>query len=371
MGGPDHDVLPGRPLPGPRRHPRAARRGLGREADHRARRRHRGHHDHLGRADPRPGAAHRPAVAGEGRGELVAGLRLRQAPQGRQRLGPAGPQAHRLLRHRPRGTDRRRRRAPRPDVLAVRAAPGLGVRRDQRASHGAQRAARHHPRAVAGRAAVRRHGGLRHPDQGAWCRRAVSASGSVPVLRTWCSAPTPPSCAACAGTRTRDRATSLLVGAGVLAALVAGVAGAPLVLAGGVLVGARRGVRPGPQPPPPRRGAAARRRGGAVGHPDRLRRRRRTARRRAGPPRLRLGRGGPRRGRASTAASSTTSTRSRPRSSRPPSTRRSRRSTCRATCCRAGCGPRGTSPGGGRCGPASAASSRTAWSGTPSRPSSG
>ena len=36
----------------------------------------------------------------------------------------------------------------------------------------------------------------------------------------------------------RDRATSLLVGAGVLAALVAGVAGAPFVLAGGVLVGA-------------------------------------------------------------------------------------------------------------------------------------
>jgi len=35
----------------------------------------------------------------------------------------------------------------------------------------------------------------------------------------------------------RDRATSLLAGAGVLAALVAGVAGAPLVLAGGVLVG--------------------------------------------------------------------------------------------------------------------------------------
>jgi hypothetical protein len=33
----------------------------------------------------------------------------------------------------------------------------------------------------------------------------------------------------------RDRATSLLAGAGVLAALVAGVAGAPLVLAGGVL----------------------------------------------------------------------------------------------------------------------------------------
>jgi len=35
----------------------------------------------------------------------------------------------------------------------------------------------------------------------------------------------------------RDRATSLLAGAGVLAALVAGVAGAPVVLAGGVLVG--------------------------------------------------------------------------------------------------------------------------------------
>jgi hypothetical protein len=37
--------------------------------------------------------------------------------------------------------------------------------------------------------------------------------------------------------RARDRATSLLAGAGVLAALVAGVAGAPLVLAGGALVG--------------------------------------------------------------------------------------------------------------------------------------
>ncbi|HET6939673.1 MAG TPA: DEAD/DEAH box helicase family protein, partial [Nocardioides sp.] len=36
----------------------------------------------------------------------------------------------------------------------------------------------------------------------------------------------------------RDRATSLLAGAGVLAALVAGVAGAPLVLAGGALVAA-------------------------------------------------------------------------------------------------------------------------------------
>jgi len=38
--------------------------------------------------------------------------------------------------------------------------------------------------------------------------------------------------------RTRDRATALLAGAGVLAALVAGVAGAPLVLAGGALVAA-------------------------------------------------------------------------------------------------------------------------------------
>jgi hypothetical protein len=38
--------------------------------------------------------------------------------------------------------------------------------------------------------------------------------------------------------RTRDRATSLLVGAGVLAALVAGVAGAPLALVGGAAVAA-------------------------------------------------------------------------------------------------------------------------------------
>ena len=145
VGRPGDGVLPGRPHPGPGRHPRPPGRGLGRQADHRPRRRHRGHHDHLGGADPRPRAAHRPAVAGEGRRELVAGLRLRQAPQGRQRLGPAGPQALRLLRHRPRGPDRRRRRAPRPAVLAVRAAPGLGVRRHQRARHRAQRAARHHP----------------------------------------------------------------------------------------------------------------------------------------------------------------------------------------------------------------------------------
>ena len=95
-------------------------------------------------------------------------------------------------------------------------------------------------------------GRLRHPDQGARPPGGFRASAWGPVPPTWCSAPTPPSCAACAGTATRDRATSLLVGAGVLAALVAGVAGAPLVLAGGVAGGPRRGVRPGPQPPPPR-----------------------------------------------------------------------------------------------------------------------
>ena len=167
LGRPGDGVLPGRPLPGPRRHPRAARRGLGREADHRARRPHRGHHDHLGRPDPRPGAAHRPALAGEGRGQLVAGLRLRQAPQGRQRLGPAGPQARRLLRHRRRGPDRRRRRPPGPALLAVRAAAGRRLRRGQRAGAGPQRAAGDDPRPVEGGGAVRRHGAVHGPDQGA------------------------------------------------------------------------------------------------------------------------------------------------------------------------------------------------------------
>jgi type III restriction/modification enzyme restriction subunit len=42
--------------------------------------------------------------------------------------------------------------------------------------------------------------------------------------------------------RTRDRATSLLVGAGVLAAVVAAVAGAPLVVAAGALVGVAAAV---------------------------------------------------------------------------------------------------------------------------------
>jgi hypothetical protein len=42
--------------------------------------------------------------------------------------------------------------------------------------------------------------------------------------------------------RARDRATSLLAGAGIVVALAAAVAGAPLVLAGGVLVGAAAGV---------------------------------------------------------------------------------------------------------------------------------
>ena len=52
------------------------------------------------RADARAGAAHRPGVAGEGRADLVGRLRLRPAPQGRQRLGPVGAQAQRLLRRR-------------------------------------------------------------------------------------------------------------------------------------------------------------------------------------------------------------------------------------------------------------------------------
>ena len=51
-------VLRGGPLPGPGRHPRTARRGLGRPRDHRAGRPDLGDHQHRRRADPGPGAAH-------------------------------------------------------------------------------------------------------------------------------------------------------------------------------------------------------------------------------------------------------------------------------------------------------------------------
>ena len=247
-----------------------------------------------------------------------------------------------LLRHRPRGPDRRRRRAPRPVASRRSCRPRSPsstpptraplVRSEQRATIREQWQV---GQPYVDTARLRRSG-----SRSAGCR-AGSASGSAPVRRG--GAPSRRRRAArhphargarpghvAAGRRRRR-----------WPALVAGVVGAPLVLAGGVLVGAAAAVRPGPQPPPPRRGAAARGRGGAVGHPDRLGRRRRAARRRADPPRLGLGRGGRSTPTGSTAASSTTSTRSRPRSSRPPSTRRSRRSACRATCCRAGSGPSG------------------------------
>ena len=77
--------------------------------------------------------------------------------------------------------------------------------------------------------------GIRIKERGVAGRRRLRAR--APVRPTSCCARTPPSCAACAGTQPATGPRSLLVGAGVLAALVAGVAGAPLVLAGGVLVG--------------------------------------------------------------------------------------------------------------------------------------
>ena len=108
MGDP---VLRGGPLPGPGRHARPARRGLGRPSGHRAGRPHHRDDQHRRRADPRAGAAHGPVLAGEGRADLERGLRQRGPPQGRQRLGPLRPQARGVLRRRRRG--RRGRRASR------------------------------------------------------------------------------------------------------------------------------------------------------------------------------------------------------------------------------------------------------------------
>ena len=90
------------------------------------------HHRHLadGRgADPRPRPAHRPDLAGQGRGHLVGDLRQRPPPARGQRLAAARAQAHRLPRRRRGRHGRRRGRPPRRRLLAVRPAAGGGVRR--------------------------------------------------------------------------------------------------------------------------------------------------------------------------------------------------------------------------------------------------
>ena len=143
--------------------------------------------------------------------------------------------------------------------------------------------------------------GIRIKERGVAGRR--SASGSAPGPPTSCCSPTPPSCAGSAGTGPATGRPRCWPGPGCWLRWWPAIAGAPLVLAGGVLVGlaaavarVRSHLRHGEE-------LLHARRGGALGDPDRLGRRRRAARRRAGPSRLGLGRGGARLARGSTAAS--------------------------------------------------------------------
>ena len=154
LGHPRHRVLRVRPDPGPRRHPRPPRRGVERPRRLHAHRPHHRHDPDRGRADAGQGAAHRPDVAGEGRHQLDRRVRVGGAPQGRQRLVPAGAQAPGLPRDRRRRRHRRRGRPHRRVLLPVRASAGRRVRRPQRPDARRCRRPRRHPRCVGGRRAL-------------------------------------------------------------------------------------------------------------------------------------------------------------------------------------------------------------------------
>ena len=253
-------------------------------------------HQHLRRADPRPGAAHRPVLAGEGRADLVASS---ASPTSTPRAATTGTGWSASTRATSASTPRARwstaSRTSTPTFSPYVAAAGRGVRRGERPRDASRsRAARHDPRA-SGRSgqpyvdtAVY---GIRIKERGVAGLvrlRARRRSRADVVLR--------PDAAELRGIRRTAPATGpprLLAGAGVLAALVAGVAGAP--------AGAGRGSAG-------RSGAAAYARvrshlrhgeellHGAEEAPSVIRIASAVAdgllRRRAGPPRRRLGRGG-------------------------------------------------------------------------------
>jgi hypothetical protein len=95
----DHALLRGRAIALPARHPRPARRGLGREVDQRADRPDRRHDHHFGAPDTGPVAAPRPHAAPQGRQQLGRGLLRARSPQGQRRLRALRAQAPQLLRH--------------------------------------------------------------------------------------------------------------------------------------------------------------------------------------------------------------------------------------------------------------------------------
>ena len=127
------------------------------------------------RADPWPHPASRSARRGQGRGQLDRLLRRRRSPEGRQRLAAHGDQAPRLLRRRPVGRHRRRRRPHPSRVLALRATAGRHLRCPQRRDAGACRAPSRHRRLLAGRPALRGRGpavGLGAVRSRSGCRRS-------------------------------------------------------------------------------------------------------------------------------------------------------------------------------------------------------
>ena len=154
----------GRPGPGRRddaarrRHPRAARRGLGRPVAQRRRRSHDRRGRRLGPADARPSAAARSRRPGQARVEL--GRRLcRSRPRagdGRLRsfrpppFAPARPVRGRL--------DRDRRLARPSPAVALPTARGCRTRATERRRRGARRRSHRSTDAVADRRAVRRRG---------------------------------------------------------------------------------------------------------------------------------------------------------------------------------------------------------------------
>ncbi len=145
LGRPRHRVPRGRSDPGPRRHPRPPRRGVERPRRLHAHRPHHRHHPDGRRPDAGPGAAHRPDLAGQGRHQLDGRVRLGGAPQGRQRLVPAGAQAPGFPRHRRRRRHRRRGRPHRRVLLPLRPAARRLVRRPERPHAHRCRRPRRHP----------------------------------------------------------------------------------------------------------------------------------------------------------------------------------------------------------------------------------
>jgi len=117
-----HAVFRRRRVSVPHRHPRAARRGLGRTGRQRCDRPDGGDHAHLRRAGPRSRPAPGRRLGREGRRQLGGRLPYRRASQGRRRLHAVRPQARPLLRAVRHRRHHLRRRACRPRPVAVRAA---------------------------------------------------------------------------------------------------------------------------------------------------------------------------------------------------------------------------------------------------------